>query len=436
MRLLDDMLRIFARRRTRDEDPLTTRVWQLGLTQAGVYVDPERALSNATVWACIKYLTDAVGQLPWRVMREMPDGRRERDTRHPVYWLLHNRPNPEMGSMTWRKAMLGTALRWGNAYAEIQFDMRGVPIALWPIHPQRVQGRRDQDGNLLYEVWNPSAASIFLPPSDIFHLRGFGDGAFGYNVMQYAAQSIGWAQATELFGSSFFGEGMNPSGILEVPPNKISPEGLKKLRADLEALHKGPKKAQRVMFGDPGMKWHPITFTPEHAQFIETRQHQIEEICRWFSVPPHKVMHLLRSTFNNIEHQSIEVVVDSVAPWVKLFEEEADYKLFGQNRQGLYTKMDLRGLLRGDFKSQQEGLQIARRNGIINADEWRDLLDMNPLEEDGDKYIVEGNMTTLNRVGEQPAPPAPKTNGATPPEEDEPAPPPRSRRRGRQVAAH
>jgi phage portal protein BeeE len=124
-------------------------------------------------------------------------------------------------------------------------------------------------------------------------------------------------------------------------------------------------------------------------------------------VPPHKVMHLLRATFTNIEHQSIEVVVDSITPWALRFEQEADYKLFGQNRQGFFTSMDLKGLLRGDFKSRQEGLQIMRRNGALNADEWRRLEDMNETGVDGGKkYLVEANMTTLEQVGNLPMPAA------------------------------
>jgi phage portal protein BeeE len=133
-------------------------------------------------------------------------------------------------------------------------------------------------------------------------------------------------------------------------------------------------------------------------------------------VPPHKVMHLLRATFSNIEHQAIEVVVDSVSPWVKRFEDEANFKLFGQNRRNLYTKMNMRALLRGDFKSQNEGLQIARNAGVINADEWREYLDLNkqPAGEGGEKYVMQSQYTTLEKIGEaivapaapQPADPA------------------------------
>ena len=383
-----------------DDDTATVRIIQPLTTTAGVRIDPDQALTNATVWACVTYLSRMVAQLPWRVMQEQENGTAKRAPAHPLNYLLSTRPNPEMGSFTFRETMVGWAVRRGNAVAEIQRDARGVPVALWPIHPSRISFERDEAGALQYVV-STGADRVYLSSQEVFHLRGYGEGAVGLDVVAYAAESIGWAQATELFGSSFFGNGANASGFLYAP-GKLSPEAYKNLERKLATKHGGPKKANRTMIVDSGMKFERASTDPNDAQFIETRQHQIEEICRWFGVPPHKVMHLLRATFSNIEHQAIEVVVDSITPWVKRIEEEGNYKLFGQNRRGFFNKLDLNGLQRGDFKSRQEGLQIQRRNGVINANQWRRLEDMDEIGPDGDKYIVEGNMTTLERVGEAP----------------------------------
>ena len=384
-----------------ERDPDVARIMARIATQAGVNITPDNALKIATVWACVTYLGRAVGQLPWRVLRELPSGKEERAPQHPVDWLIARRPNPEMGSFTFRETMVGWAARWGNACAEIVRDLRGVPIALWPIHPSRVEFERDEQGALVYKITGTD--EVVLPAERVFHLRGYGEGSVGLNVVAYAAESIGWAHATELFGASFFGNGVNPSGAVELPM-KLSPDALAMLKNEIAQIYAGPKNAAKVMVLDGGMKFNKISVEPEAAQFIETRQHQVEEICRWFGVPPHKVMHLLRATFSNIEHQSIEVVVDSIVPWAKRFEDEADYKLFGAvNRGGYFTKLDLKGLLRGDFKSRQEGLEIMRRAGVINANEWRRLEEMNEIGALGEKYIVEANMTTLDRVGEQPA---------------------------------
>jgi HK97 family phage portal protein len=405
-RLIDrarEAIGVLLNRQTEAERyPEDSRVPYFGRTQAGVYVDPDRALTNGVVWACHRYLTQTVGQLPPRVMREMPDGVSIRQPRHPVNYLLGWRPNPELAPFQLKETLTGWAITHGNGIAEIERDAVGRAIALWPIHPDRIEIKRDLvTGELVYEIDNDTQVATVLEPMDVLHVRGFGNGPVGLSVIEYAAESIGWAQATQLFSASFFGEGLNPAGIIE-SVNKLTVEGVKNARAELDKVHKGPRKAHRFAFLDNGMKASKWTIQPDEAQFIETRQHQVEELCRWFGVPPHKVMHLLRSTFSNIEHQAIEVVVDSIAPWALRWEEECNYKLFGQNRMGFYVKFDLKGLLRGDFKSRQEGLQVMRRNGVINALEWRELEDMGPMPATGgEKYIVEGNMTTLQKVGEE-----------------------------------
>lgn len=393
--LLDRVLALLQPgRNTNDPKPQTIRIGPTWRTTAGMTVTADTALKNATVWACVRYLSSTVAQLPWRVYKDKAHA-----VSHPADFLLRTRPNPEMSPFAFRETMVGWAVRHGNAVAEIQKDARGLPVALWPIHPDRVTFERDvETGELLYAVSNDLGGKVYLRGADVFHIRGFGEGPVGLDVVSYAAESIGWAQATETFGAGFFGNGATPSALLYVK-GSLSPAGKDEIERELDKKFGGSKKSNKTMVMHGDMDYKKLSTDPEQAQFIETRQHQVEEICRWFGVPPHKVMHLLRATFTNIEHQSIEVVVDAVTPWCLRFEQEADYKFFGQNRQGFYTKMDIKGLLRGDFKSRQEGLQLMRRNGVINADEWRELEDMEPLGGAGRKYIVEGNMTTLEAVG-------------------------------------
>lgn len=412
--------RIMARLTRPADDVHPGRVVLTRRTQAGVPVDAETALKSSTVWACIRYLTNATAQLPWRVMREERDGDRVPVPTHPVDYLLNRRPCQEMGSFTWRQTMLGNALRYGNGYAEIERDLAGRPVALHPLHPLRVTPRRRYDtGRLYYDIQGDGVGQkVELEPADVFHLRGFGDGPVGYNIVEYAAQSIGWAQATETFGASFFGEGMNPGGIVETAPG-MSKEALDRLKAEMKRMYQGPTKAHRTAFLDAGMKWTPTSIQPNDAQFIETMQHQVEEICRWFGVPPHKVMHLLRMTNNNIEHQSIEVVTDSVVPWVRIMEDEADYKLFGQNRQNLFTQIDVSALMRGDMKAQAEHFRTLRDAGVYSVNEIRTRLGMNKIGPEGDKRVAQVNLTTLERIGEPPPQPAPRPQ---PSAEDPPAP--------------
>lgn len=366
-------------------------------TASGVYVTPDSALKQATVWACINYLSRMVAQLPWHVMLEDKiNGGAQVQSTHPVNWLLNTRPSPDMGSFTFRQSMLGTALAWGNSYAEIERDYRGVPVWLWYIHPSRVSVSRGADGFLQYKVSNSRSEPVTLDASEMFHIRGFGDGPVGMPVIEYAAQSIGWAQATELFGASYFGEGMNPTGIIQVDKG-LSPEAMVLLRKELEKVYTGPK-AKRTAILDAGMTWTKVTNDPESSQFNETSMFQVEQICRFFGVPPHKVQHLLRSTFSNIESQNIEVVVDTLTPWVKVFEEEANFKLFGQNRFGYFTKMSLNGLLRGDSQGRAALYKVMFELGALSPNELLLLEDRNPIGPDGDTRFVSNNVQTLENA--------------------------------------
>jgi HK97 family phage portal protein len=401
-------------------------------TLAGVLVTPDTAVTVPAVWACLRYLSQTVAVLPWHVMRDGDHGA-EIQSRHPVDWLLYKRSSPEWSSFQFRETLTHWALRWGNGYAEIEMDVVGRPIALWPLHPERTQCCRAQEamvddfgdeiaaGALFYEVDNGAGGKVVFSARRIFHIRGFGEGPVGVNVMHYAAESIGWARAAQLFGASFFGNGLNLGGVV-TKKKGFNPEGLKRLKTEFDQLYRGVRNANKVAFLDDDMEFKTIGVEPEKAQFLETNQHLVAEIARWFGVPPHKIMDLSRATFSNIEHQAIEVVVDSVSPWVKRFEDEADSKLFGQNRQGLYTKMNMRALMRADVKTRGEYYRNMRNIGAYSVNRILELEDENTIGADGDKHVMQGQYTTLEQIGNaraaRPAPalPAPVEDDET--EED------------------
>lgn len=413
--MLDSLRRFFGFGKA-TPDKRETLNWFSPKTVSGVFITPDEALKNPVVWACVTYLTDAIGPLPWRVHRERSDGGNDMQNLHHVDYLLHRQPNPEMGAMTWRQLMIGRLVLYGNAYSEIQRNTRGQAIALWPLHPERVDPRRDENGALFYRVWNDDRTHVDIAPAEMFHIRQFGDGVRGLGTIQLAAQTIGWAQATELFGAAFFGNGMNAAHLIEGGPE--TPEGRARLDKELQDRFGGSKKAHKVIFGGRDIKVHKMSTDPNDGQFIETMQHQVETICRWFRVPPHKVQHLLRATFTNIEHQSIEVVLDSLVPRMKLLEQEADMKLLNGNYGGLYTKINERALMRGDMQSQAQYFRELRNMGLMSADEARSLLDMNPIPGGaGQAYMMQSQYTTLDRIvsgeNEQAADVAPKIDPLT-----------------------
>jgi HK97 family phage portal protein len=402
---------ILARKTVEPRHPQANRVPWTPRTMAGVNVNEDNMLTVSAAWASVRYISQTVAVGPWHVMQTIKGGGIVAES-HPVERVLYWRPSPEYSSRQFREQLTHWALRWGNGYAEIEPDQIGRPIALHPIHPDRVEVcRADADtydsygdliraGELYYEISNGTEGTAYLSAKRVFHLRGLGDGPVGMSVAQYAAQSIGWARAAALFGAAFFGNGANVSLVVK---NKtaLSKEALALQKAEFQTLYTGPRNARKTVHVDADTDITAITTTPSDAQFIELNQYLVEDVARWFGAPLHKINHLLRATNNNIEHQSIEAVQDCILPWVLRFEEEADYKLFGQNRRGYYTKINLLGLLRGDFKTQNEGLRLAREAGVINADEWRERIDMNPQPagSGGDKYTMNGTYVTLESVG-------------------------------------
>jgi HK97 family phage portal protein len=388
-----------------DQSPQRGSRYMVRRTGAGVWVDGDSALQDATVWICVNYLARQVAQPPWRAGRETADGGFEIAPTNPADRLLNRRPNPEMGAFTFRQTLMGWVLRYGNGYAEIEWDARGAPAALWPIHPDRVQVMRDSAGKLFYRVWNQSGGSSDLPAEDMFHVRGFGDGPVGISVMQYAAESIGWARATAIFGSTFFGEGMNPTVVLSTD-KVMSEKSADEARKRMKSLYKGAD-GEKTFIADAGLKVEKLAYTPEEGQFIETRQQQVEEICRWFGVPPHKAMQLLRATFSNIEQQSIEVVGDTIAPWCKVFEEEADYKLFPQRGPAMRTRMDLKALLRGDSAARAAFYKAMWETGAFPINAILRAEGENTIGAVGEVRFVPLNYQPLDRAIAPPRPALP-----------------------------
>lgn len=386
---------------------------------AGVNLQPDDILSLSAVWACIDAISRAIGQCDWNVYSPGKNGRRDLQSNDGLMYVLNTRPNPEMTAIGFREAMLFMGIPYGNAYAEIVRDQAGRIAELWPLPSDRVTPRRDQaTWRLWYGYVAPDGSTTQIPAENIFHLRGPGlYGLMGENLIARAAKSMAVAAAQERFSASFFGQGANPGGVLKFP-GKLGDDQFKRLKDDFAEKKKGPENAHKPMILESGMEWVATSTDPQKSQLVEGRQFSVEEIARWFGVPPHKIQHLLNATFSNIEHQSIEFVRDAVTPWCRRLEQEADFKLLHQDRQRApwkSTAFDTRPLLAGDASSRAAAYAIMRQNGIMSANEIRQLEGMNDLEgDDGDVLLVQSNLTTVDRLVNPPAPPAPVAPAALP----------------------
>lgn len=411
---------------TKDK-PGQTGTWFFPQTQSGQYVDEDAALRYSAVWGCVRVISETMATLPWQVFQRTKTGRKEMES--DVAWMLQVQPNSEMSPFVFKELMTRRALLCGNAYAEIERDNGGRPVALWPIDSERVCPRRDDDGQIVYCVRDIEQGEIELSPSDIFHLKGpGGDGLVGYSVIRMAAESIGLGMAMQQFGANFFGNGAHVGGAL-FHPKTLSEPARKNLEQSVQRST-GGKNSHTLRVFEEGMTYERIGIPPEDAQFLESRGAQVRDVCRWFRVPPHKLADLADAKWANIEWQSIDFVTDAIVPWACRMEQEANAKLFGRNNRGsVYTKLNIAGILRGDMKARYDSYAVGRQWGWLSPNDVRELEDLNPIP-NGDMYLVPANMTTpqILKKGPQkavPNPAEPEPNAA-----DQPPNPPKARYNG------
>lgn len=360
----------------------------------GAGVNEHTALTLSAVWSAVRIISETLAALPAPVYRRATRGR-ERDGQHTVDWLLNHQANPEMSGFTLRETMTAHCLLWGNAYAEIERDGRGMPVWLWPLEPHRVQVQRDENGAIRYRVKNAGDQETDLLPSQMLHIRGLGyDGVIGYSVVRMAARSMGAGLQMDAFSESFFENGAMPGHVLK-HPSKLSEEQIRDYKRLIDMQVGGAGKAGSTLILSNGLDFTNIGMPLEDAQFIEQRKFGVNEVARWFRIPSHKLADLERATLNNVEQQNIEFGTDTITPWAVRWETEANLKLFGQIQRGTwYVRHNLDALLRGDFKSRMEGYAQGRQWGWLSADDVRELEEMNPLPDGaGETYLVPVNMT-------------------------------------------
>jgi len=379
-----------------------------GGTSSGKAVNERTAMQTTAVYACVRILAESVAGLPVHIYQYKDDGGQEKVTGHPLYYLLHDEPNPEMTSFVFRETLMSHLLLWGNAYAQIIRDGRGRVLALYPLLPNRMDVDRAANGEIFYTYRrdsgesriNPESGTVTLRRDEVLHIPGLGfDGLVGYSPIAMAKNAIGMALATEEYGAAFFANGANPGGVLEHPGVVKDPQ---RVKDSWNTAYQGSKNAHRVAVLEEGMKYHQVGIPPEQAQFLETRKFQLNEIARIFHVPPHMIGDLEKSSFNNIEQQSLEFVKYSLNPWVVRWEQSLQQSLIlPSEKSALYIKLNVDGLLRGDYGKRMTGYATARQNGWMSANDIRELENMNriPEEEGGDLYLVNGNMTKLADAG-------------------------------------
>lgn len=393
-------LRWLVKARDRPANSLfgSTYSFFFGTTSSGKSVNERTAMQTTAVYACVRILAETIASLPLHTYKHTERGK-EKATNHHLYHLLHDEPNPEMSSFVFRETLMSHLLLWGNAYAQIIRDGRGNVLSLYPLLPDRMVVDRTQAGELYYE-YRKDTGSAILRKEDVLHIPGLGfDGLVGYSPIAMAKNAIGMALACEEYGATFFANGANPGGVLEHPGVVKDP---KRVRDSWNAVYQGSGNAHRIAVLEEGMKFQSIGIPPEQAQFIATRKFQITEIARIFRIPPHMIGDLEKSSFSNIEQQSLEFVKYTLDPWVVRWEQAMQRALLPSvEKKDYFIRFNVDGLLRGDYQSRMNGYAIGRQNGWMSSNDIRELENLNriPDELGGDLYLINGNMTKLADAG-------------------------------------
>lgn len=379
-----------------------------GRTTAGKPVNENTAIQTTAVYACVRILAESIASLPVHVYKYKEGGGKELLTSHPLYTLLHDEPNNEMTSFVFRETLMSHLLIWGNAYAQIIRDGSGKVLELYPLLPNKMSVERTDKGEIYYVYTRSSDENpkfkehgqIILKKDDVLHIPALGyDGLIGYSPIAMAKNAVGMTLACEEYGASFFANGATPGGVLEHPGVLKDPG---KVRESWNSVYRGSNNAGKVAVLEEGMHYQQIGIPPEEAQFLETRRFQLNEIARLYRIPPHMIGDLEKSSFNNIEQQSLEFVKYTLNPWVIRWEQALQKALLLPGEKGkVIIKFNLDGLLRGDYASRMQGYATGRQNGWFSTNDIREMENLNPIsdEEGGNLYLVNGSMTKLADAG-------------------------------------
>lgn len=376
------------------------------LSGTGARVSPELALTLSAIYCAVRILAESVAQLPLILYRRLPQGGKERATEHPLYDLLHSQPNAEQTSFEFREMLQGHLALRGNAFSQIVRRNNGEVVRLVPLNPAGMRYER-VGGKLVYHYRRRGEATdVTLRADQVMHLRGLSsDGVTGLSPVGLARETIGQMLSTQHFGSRHFENNVRPSGVLEYP-GKLKDEARQNLKRSWAETYSGAQNAGKTIILEEGMKWSAVGMSAEDAQYIQSRNFDISEIARWFNMPPHMLKDLNRSIHSNIEQQSLEFVIYTMMPWYVRWEQALSRDLLDEEeRETYFLEFLVDGLLRGDAVARANALAVKRQNGIINADEWRELDNMNPQPEgQGKTYLVPLNMIPADRVGDDLAP--------------------------------
>ena len=376
-------------------------------TEAGVRVTPMIAIGQPAIWRAICLISGDVAKLPFQPYERLGDNGKRKATNHPAYKLLRRKANPLMTAFNFRRTITFHALLHGNGCAAIIRDPMGAPSELLLLDPTEtclavIEG-------MLWYITKIGDGLVAIQGDDVLHIMGLShNGLWGLNVAEVFAEAFGLGVAARKFGSKFFGEGSQMSGVLMVPGH-FSEEKIKFTMAAWNEMHRGLTNAHRVALLQDGSKFQPLTIAPETAQFLQTRQFEIREVANVFGVPPHKLGDDSRTSHNSLEQEDANYIDESLDPWLVQHETQGDVKLLTEREQqeeSHFCEFNRNARLRTDATTRGEFYMKLFGTGGLSTNDILRLENMPTIGPIGDQRFRPGNFLPLDAPA-QTAPGAP-----------------------------
>lgn len=370
---------------------------------ANIIVTERNATQITAFWSAINTISDTLGELPIRLIKNNDDGTQAVVTGHPSLNRLRMSPNPMMSAVVFKSTLQAHVLTWGNGYAWIRRNAMQEPFALWPLLPQNTRPTII-DGKLKYrtrldmrlkEAGQQENTEMVLDAENVLHVPALSrTGIVGMSIIGEQREMLGSALATQKFGSRFFANGAHAGGLLSFPGKITDPD---KIRTQIEQKT-GGENTHRLLVLDGDAKYQQFAVPPDDAQFLQTREFDVDEIGRMFRLPLHFLNKMGQATFNNLEMMGTHFVQFTMMPWIVRWEQEVTRKMLTEEEilSGLLFKFNVSALIRGDIKTRSEVHAKGIQNGWVTRNEVRALEDMNPLEGLDDPLVP----LNLKAVGE------------------------------------
>jgi HK97 family phage portal protein len=371
-------------------------------SKSGISIDEETAMKYTVYYAGIRIIAETIASLPLNIYKRLDKGK-EKDTKHPLYYLLHDQPNEDMTSFDWRETAKVHLLGWGNHYSLIKKNpLKRYVEEIYPMVPWRVKPEivNTSIGRVkVYRYMPEEGDEIVLNKDNVLHIHGLSyDGLVGKSPLGWYREAIGLGLAMEEYSSRFFSNGLNAGGIFTTP-QVLKHDTYERLKKELKKNYSGLGKTHGTMLLEQDMKFDKLSINPDDAQLLESKRFQVEEIARILRIPLHLLQNLDKATFSNIEQQGINFVVYCIRPWLVRDEQSYNMQLLPEDEKGKYfIEYVVDGLLRGDTKTRWEAYKMAIQNGVYSPNDVLELENMNPYS-GGDKHFIQLNMQTVEDVG-------------------------------------